>query len=208
MEVTGMKKRWLCVVLLLAVVLNLGVSVSAEEYGDLHQKMQESFGQEGMLDISSYELTLEEVQDIYDRLYHSGQLPWYASADCNYVFGQNQTIAKFRPKELNLKLYDRDLYEQRMAELIAETCLPDMEPWEKALSVYNYIALHTVYDESLLKNTGYDSLVNGSTVCYGYSMLFMDVMNRLQIPCQIVVCYDTGNLSGHAWNAIELDGRW
>ena len=203
-----MKKRWLCVVLLLAVVLNLGVSVSAEEYDDLHQKMQESFGQEGMLDISSYELTLEEVQDIYDRLYHSGQLPWYASADCNYVFGQNQTIAKFRPKELNLKLYDRDLYEQRMAELIAETCLPDMEPWEKALSVYNYIALHTVYDESLLKNTGYDSLVNGSTVCYGYSMLFMDVMNRLQIPCQIVVCYDTGNLSGHAWNAIELDGQW
>ena len=203
-----MKKRWLCVCLLLAVVLNLGIPVSADEFDGLRQEMRGSFEEESMLDISSYELTLPEVQDIYDGLYHSGQLPWYASADCDYVFGQDQIIVKFRPKELNPKVYDRDLYEQKMAELIAETCLPDMEPWEKALSVYNHIALHTVYDEDMDKNTGYDSLVNGSTVCYGYSMLFMDVMNRLQIPCQIVVCYDTGDRYGHAWNAIQLDGQW
>ena len=113
-----MKKRWLCVFLLLAVVLNLGVPVFADEFDDLRQEMRGSFERESMLDISSYELTLPEVQEIYDALYHSGQLPWYASADCDYVYGQDQIIMKFRPKELNPKLYDRNLYEQKIAELI------------------------------------------------------------------------------------------
>lgn len=203
-----MWKRWMCMLLLLVMLLSLSIPVSAEEYDDLRQEMRESFESERMLDISRYGLTLQKVQEIYDGLYHSGQLPWFADEDCSYVFGENQTITKFRPKVLNPKVYDRDLYEQKLAELIAEACLPDMEPWQKALSVYNHIAVHTVYDEELDKNTGYDSLVNGSTVCYGYSMLYMDVMNRLGIPCQIVICDDAGDGYGHAWNVVQLEDRW
>ena len=203
-----MKRRFLCMLIALAVLLSMAVTVSADDTTELQQMMLESFKEDKMLDIREYGMELEEVQTIYDDLYHSGQLPWFADADCDYVFGENNTISRFRPKELNPLLYDRPLYEQKMAEMLAVTCLPDMTDWQKALSVHEYIVLHTVYDEQLRLNTGYDSLVGGSTVCYGYAMLYMDAMNRLSIPCQIVICYNTGDGNGHAWNLLQLDGQW
>lgn len=192
----------------LAMLVSLSVTVSAEDTHALQQQMMDSFLSDKMLDIREYKMQLEDVQAIYDDLYHSGQLPWYADEDCDYVFGEDGTISRFRPKELNPRVYNRDLYEQKVAELMGAAILPDMTDWQKALSVHDYIVLHTVYDESLRKNTGYDSLIDGSTVCYGYSMLYMDVMNRLGIPCQIVICDDTGEGIGHAWNLVQLEGQW
>ena len=202
-----MRRRWICAMLLLSVLLSVVVPVRADDYDDLRREMLDSFLTEEMLDISEYELTVAEVQEIYDELYHSGQMPWYADEDCSYVFGEDQTIQRFRPKVLSPKVYDRDLYEQKMAELIAATCLPEMSDWQKAISVHDYIVLHTIYDEEMDKNTGYDSLIGGTTVCYGYSMLYMDVMNRLGIPCQIVITDETER-NGHAWNVVQLDGQW
>lgn len=201
-------RRFLCLALSLALTLSLAVSVSAQEYDQLRQDMKESFHTGQMLDISSYKLTFEEVQQIYDSLYHSGQLPWYAEENCSYVFSSDQTVSKFRPTQMNPKSYDRELYERKLAELIAQTCLPGMTDWQMALSVHDHIVLHTLYDEDMKKNTGYHALVEGTTVCYGYSMLYMDVLNRLGIPCQIVICNDTGDGFGHAWNLVQLEGGW
>ncbi len=203
-----MKKRILCLVVLLSVILSVAVPAWADSYDDLRRQMLDSFQAGEMLDIGEYKLSVQEVQDIYNKLYHSGQMPWYADEDCDFVYAEDGTVKRFRPKTLNPRIYDWDLYEQKLAELIAATCLPEMSDWQKALSVHEYIVLHTIYDEQLLKNTGYDSLINGTTVCYGYSMLYMDVMNRLGIPCQIVIAEDTGDGYGHAWNVVQLDDRW
>lgn len=203
-----MKKRILCVILLLSLVLGAPVSVSADEHDDLRQDMLDSFLAEDMLDISEHELSVEQVQEIYDKLYHSGRMPWYADEDCDYVFGEGNLVKKFRPKVLSTKTYDRDLYEQKMAELMAESCKSWMSDWQKAVSVHDYIVLHTIYDEEYMHNTGYDSLIGGTTLCYGYSMLYVDAMNRLGIPCQIVIADDVGDGSGHAWNVVQLDGQW
>ena len=67
-----MKKRMLCILLVLAMVLALAVSVSADEYDDLRKQMLDSFQSEKMLDIRQYELEVEQVQEIYDKLYHGG----------------------------------------------------------------------------------------------------------------------------------------
>lgn len=202
-----MRKGFTCMLLLLAVLLGVAVPARAEDYDELRQQMKVSFLTDTMLDISQYELTPQDLQEIYDDLYHSGALPWYADEDCDYTYS-GIYLAKFKPKVLNPKVYDRTLYEQKLAELMAAAVSEEMTPWQKAVSVHDYIILHTVYDEEALKNNGYDCLVYGSSACYGYSMLYMDVMNRLGIPCQIVVCYDTGDGYGHAWNVVQLDGQW
>ena len=59
-----MKKRMLCILLVLAMVLALAVSVSADEYDDLRKQMLDSFQSEKMLDIRQYELEVEQVQEI------------------------------------------------------------------------------------------------------------------------------------------------
>lgn len=202
-----MKKCWIYMLLCLAVLTCMAVPARAESYDALRQQMKESFQTNTMLDVSEYELTPEQLQEIYDELYHSGQLPWYADEDCDFTYSGIH-VAKFIPKVLSPRAYDRDLYEQKIAELMGATCLPGMTDWQKAVLVHDYIILHTAYDEELLKNTGYDCLVNGTTACYGYAMLYMDVMNRQGIPCQIVVSHDTGDGYGHAWNVVQLDGQW
>lgn len=195
----------LCFGLLLT---GLAVPVGADNYDSLRQEMKESFLNDKMLDVSEYKMTKEQLQLIYDELYHSGELPWYADEDCSYVYGEDLYVSKFRPKVLNPKVYDRDTYEIKIAELIRDTCLEGMEDWQIVLSVHEYITSHVCYDESLKKNTGYDALVNGTAACYGYAQLFMDVMKRQGIPCKIAVCRDTGNGAGHAWNVVQLDGSW
>lgn len=203
-----MKRIFAMVLCCVLLVTGLIVPAKADMYDQLREDMKQSFYSDEMLDVSQYQMTKEELQTIYDELYHSGELPWYADEDCSYVFGQNQYVAKFRPKVLNPKTYDRDLYEIKMAELIAETCLEGMEDWQIILNVHDYITTHVAYDESVKKNTGYDALVHGTAACYGYAQLFMDVMKRVGIPCKIAVCWDTGDGDGHAWNVVQLDGSW
>ena len=84
-----MMKRLLCAVLSFAVLLSISVPVFADEYDELRQLMLESFEEDSLLEIHEYALTMEQVQEVYDDLYHSGQLPWYADADCDYIFGQD-----------------------------------------------------------------------------------------------------------------------
>lgn len=195
----------LCIVMLLAL---LPVSAKADMYEELRQQMKEAFYKDEALDVSQYGMQKEELQTIYDDLYHSGQLPWYAAEDCKFVYAPNQTVGKFRPKVLNPNVYDRETYEIKMAELIRDTCFAGMTDWQIALSVHEYITSHVSYDETYKLNTGYDALVNRTTACYGYAQLFMDVMNRQGIPCKILTCENTGDGYGHAWNAVQLDGQW
>lgn len=177
-----MKRIFAMVLCCVLLVTGLIVPAKADRYDQLREDMKQSFYSDEMLDVSQYQMTKEELQTIYDELYHSGELPWYADEDCSYVFGQNQYVAKFRPKVLNPKTYDRDLYEIKIAELMARTCLEGMDDWQIILSVHDYITSHVSYDESTKKNTGYDALVHGTAACYGYAQLFMDVMNRRGSP--------------------------
>lgn len=195
----------LCCVLLLT---SLVMPVKADIYEELRQKMKDSFLKNEALDVSQYSMLKEELQSIYDDLYHGGELPWYADEDCKFVYAPNQTVAKFRPKVLDPNVYDREIYEIKMAEMLHQTCFEGMTDWQMALSVHEYITSHVAYDETLKKNTGYDALVHGTAACYGYAKLFMDAMNRKGIPCKIAVCWNTGDGVGHAWNVVQLEGSW
>jgi len=202
-------KRICCALLLLCAVLWTAVPVHAEADDQLREQLRLSVIAGEDTDIGAYYLTIEEAEALYLDMYYSGQLPWYADGSYSYYYTEETGIVdEFQGGQLDPMRYDRDLYEQKLAELIAETCLPGMTDWQKALSVHEHIALYTVYDDSYEKFEGYDSLVYGSAVCSGYSLLYMDVMNRLGIPCQMIAVPDTGDGEGHGWNLVQLDGQW
>lgn len=209
---------------LLAMIVLLCVAVPAaavEDMDGLRKAMIESYasdvmtdygigGQDALtsVDISKWSITSEELDQIFYDLYYGGYLPWYSGSNYSYMYDENDIVMSFSPMVMDVQTFHRELYEQKLAELMAEACLPGMTDWQLALSVHNYIIQHIAYDQTYEMKTGYDGLVNGTTVCNGYATLYMDVMNRLGIPCQMVICEDTGDGEGHGWNLIQLDGQW
>ena len=174
----------------------------------LREALIESVSTGDDLNIAEYGLHLQDLEDIYFDLYCRGLLPWYADSRFNWVEDPDGLVSVFVPRGIKEQRFDEAAYERAMAQMLHETCYRGMEPWKKALSIHDYIVTHCVYDETAIRNTGYQALVHGESACFGYAQLYMDAMNRVGVPCQIVVCNDTGDGVGHAWNVVRLGGKW
>lgn len=78
---------------------------------------------------------------------------------------------------------------------------------EKEKYVYKTLQNMCVYDESAeLNQSAYSVLINGSSVCAGYSRAFQYIMQQLGIPCYFCTGYANGGY--HAWNIVYIDGKY
>ncbi len=69
------------------------------------------------------------------------------------------------------------------------------------LCVYNEYPFYT--DITDIEHTAYGALANGSSVCQGYAMAYMYLLNRVGIKNYYV---SSGKLN-HAWNIVYIDGK-
>jgi len=75
---------------------------------------------------------------------------------------------------------------------------------EKEKLVYKSLMNIAVYDEnSLLNQSAYSAMVNGSSVCAGYSRAFQYIMMQIDIPCYF--CSGYANNGYHAWNIVKIN---
>lgn len=162
-----------------------------------------TYGEEA--DLSALSLEMDQVEEIFYRLYDSGAFPWYADETytCHYNADTNQALT-FKPSLLDEETYNRALYEQAVARFLDEYIHEGMTPVQMALALHDGLIENCVYDESLAKNTGYDLLVNGTTVCLGYAKAYQDLLSRIGIPSIVV----SSEAMEHAWNLVQLDGQW
>ena len=103
-------------------------------------------------------------------------------------------------------------YEDEISSVIAQIKKDSMSRVELALACHDYL-VETVAYSSKNPTTGtydrevytaYGALVNKDAVCQGYSLAYMDIMNRCGVPCSLVVSEN----ANHAWNLIYEDGYW
>ena len=113
---------------------------------------------------------------------------------------------------LNLDyLYSRSEAEKMMSEMrkaglkAIKGITDEMNDYEKALIVHDYIILNCCYDHKEENYSAYDCLVKKSAVCQGYSLAFMYVMRDLLGYDCTVVFTDSQN---HSWNAIKIGKSW
>ena len=198
-------KRLLLFVLALCVLLSMTPFGYAEAPEGLEQLIYDGhkYGQE--MDILDYHVTYEEFEALFDKMVAEGKLPWYTDSGYNYSYNDiSKLLISVTPNLKDPNVYDRTLYAQKLAEFVDACILPGMTPLQIALSVHDRLALHNIYDESIAKNTGYDLLVHGTTVCAGYAELYTQILNSAGVPCITV----TSEEMEHAWNLVELDGSW
>ena len=95
----------------------------------------------------------------------------------------------------------RNSFDMQASEIIAGTqSLPDNYAKEKY--VHDRLLERISYNSGAEMNqSAYSALVNGQTVCAGYSRAFQYILQQLGIPCY----YCTGYAGeSHAWNIVQL----
>lgn len=114
--------------------------------------------------------------------------------------------------------YYTSLEQEAQMDDAVNTCLSELQldgksTYEKICSIYDYICSNVTYDyETLgddsykLKFTAYAALINKTAVCQGYALLFYRLALEEGIDTRLIA--GTGNGGTHAWNIVELDGKY
>lgn len=90
----------------------------------------------------------------------------------------------------------------------------DLDDIEKVKYVHDYLVENIEYDTTIEKpniHNIYGALINRVAVCEGYAKSFKYIMDKLNIPCIIVVGNantESNAQEKHSWNYVNIDGKW
>ena len=200
----------LCLILLtgLAPAASATTQEAREAILQAYEDLATAEGTSYTVDLEAYGITTAELNELIDSTGTgpTGEClqPWYLT---NYEYSYDmdtRTVLSLTLNKLDPAVYDYDLYEQKMAEILAATVFEGMTDWQKALSIHDYLVTHIAYDESLNLRLDYDGLINGTTVCSGYTDAYMYLLHRAGIDSR----YVSSEKMDHAWNLLQLDGVW
>ena len=138
-----------------------------------------------------------------------------------FTINEIQSSGKYRLTLSPKYIVDEDVlqekksaFDQKVTEIVytAKTKTTD---FDKVLFVYDYILANSEYDYELIDSgdttdlgrSAYGCLVDGETICSGYSMAFNIIMRKLGFECG----YEFNNydnfsiIDGHVWNYCKLE---
>lgn len=164
------------------------------------------------IDISAYNLTdpeqlgrvfsgvLNENPDLYDV--KKDRYPYQYNPDTNQITKLQISY------ELSL---DRDKWELGVARAKAAVTNPS-DKLQTAIELHDYLAINCVYDYQnflndkvpMVSHSTYGVFANRVAVCDGYSLAYKYLLKQFGIDCYMV----TSEAMAHAWNLIELNGKY
>lgn len=100
----------------------------------------------------------------------------------------------------------------KVREILNTQIREGMTDYEKELALHDYLVTHCRYSEETAQAPGsdiyraYGALINHDAVCNGYA----EALQLLFLCCGIKSQFVIGTADGvdHAWNLVELDGKW
>ncbi len=75
---------------------------------------------------------------------------------------------------------------------------------EQATYLYDHLTTYFSYDTTQENYDTLSLLQEGRGVCQAISLLYKDLCQRLDIPCEVVLCFEMS----HQWNRVYIDGVW
>lgn len=151
-------------------------------------------------------ITQDELNKFYQTYVNENPKYFYASINKYYIRrGQDGTMYAQITYSANARS-EKAAYEKKVSSILKQV-EPDWSDFEKAVFINDYIATNCKYDISLKKphsQDAYGALVNRTAVCQGYAMAFMDLMDRLSVPCE----YVSSRTMNHGWNMVKIKGKW
>lgn len=155
------------------------------------------------IDISAYNIPVSELADFYYGCLYSNPHVFYAMTGLSY-YSSGQYATRIIPKYVSEFTKEHvAIYEAKVASIL-KTIPSGLSDMEKALALHDYIVSHCEYDYTYSRYDSYNLLVNGIAVCQGYTLGYTDLLNRVGIASKYVV----SDPMNHAWNLVQIDGKW
>lgn len=129
--------------------------------------------------------------------------------------GKAVISAKVEGKTLTCRVtVKKRTMKSRINMALKEIQIAKKSRYAKIKAVHNWLIANVEYDYDgylagyvpAVSHTAYGALIKGVAVCDGYSYAFGKFMEKLNIPCRIVV--GRSGSVGHAWNMVKLGGKW
>ena len=147
---------------------------------------------------------------LYSIIYDNSNIFWLSG---NYTYYSHENYIELFP-EYNHSTNEVESISTKLNNKINEivSALPiNATDYEKELYLHDYICDNTVYDDSTFKNggdTAYSSLLNGKSICEGYSRAMQILLDAVGIKNYLVIGdgISEGVTEPHMWNIVEIDG--
>lgn len=158
------------------------------------------------ISLSAYNISVDSFSDFFVNFVNNHPEFFYLGGQygCSYSGGMviDATVQYISYDTSSMKKMVTT-YENKVKKILSSV----NSSWsnlEKALYVNDYLAINCEYDNSLSKFSSYNALVEGTAVCQGYALAYLDLMKRMNIPCELV----TSDKLDHAWNLVKIGSSW
>lgn len=153
-------------------------------------------------------ISAEEIQTVIEAVYNDHPELFWIKNKYSYKYTQNgyviQVILDYYFDDNTIEKARKD-FNYKVDEIVSEASKLAND-FEKEKYVHNALIENVEYSEGAIMNqSAYSALVNGSSVCAGYSKAFQYILMRLGIPSY----YVTGDADGdHAWNIVKINNEY
>lgn len=127
------------------------------------------------------------------------------TVELNYLMDKDEAMAK------------KDAFDRKVQEIVSGAKAAG-GTFEQVLYVHDYLCENIVYDKALYEAGGFDTpivtaygaLMEGKTVCSGYTQAFALLMRELGYDggAEFTNYGTLSGFEGHTWNYVELDGEY
>ena len=154
--------------------------------------------------ISSFQILATDFNALYNGiinehpdLYYVGKCSYYRSSATNCVTDIEMTYKDG---------FDDEAFSRAVKQALShvDSSMSDME---KAIVLHDYIVINCQYDTTLARancHSAYGALAEQVAVCQGYALAYKYLLNQVGIECLMV----TSTELNHAWNMVNLDGKY
>jgi len=153
-----------------------------------------------------------QVQAALDQAMESDPYLHYVIGSYGFSYRGSTRSAKVTVQIKYLETLQQTAYVTREVKAaLKEIITPGMNNHEKVKAIHDWVVLQLKYDTSYRKYTAFEGLQSGSAVCQGYSLLTYRMLKEAGINNKIVegtARPEGGSSQSHAWNLVQLDGRW
>jgi hypothetical protein len=146
----------------------------------------------------------------------------FGYSSCSWQSSGTTVNGVYRPKKFKIEFtyfdwaLNRENYikavnavEQKTLSVIKDYKNDNMSDREKVIKIHEYLIKTTVYDRNgKYCNTPYGALIDGKTICGGYSYAFQYICEELDIPCVIAFGTTDNPDDAHVWNKVKLGDNW
>lgn len=170
---------------------------------ELLKAAYDSFAMECSL--SQYQLTPAELKEVVAEVLNTNPRYFYVYGGYSYSW-DGTYITRILPKydyegELAASMLREYDVAVRQAVKGASTDWSDLE---KALYINDYLTRNCEYDTNYTNYDAYDVFVSKTAVCQGYALAYLELANQLGLTAEVV----TSTSLNHAWNMIEINGKY